>query len=270
MEKREVAVVVPIYKPQFSPYEARSVRQTVAVLGHYPIILLAPVGLDLTMIHREFPSLEVREVSDEWLGRKNGIAGYNRMMLSADFYDLFRDFEYILICQPDVWIFRDELSDWCRKGYDCVAAPWVRRRVYNLPLLRQWLALRRWWCASHGRMIRQMIYGRIGNGGLSLRRVDRFREACRKYALQIEQYCALGSDLGNEDVFWALVPEEFRYPTQEEALRFAFDTNPKYCYRMCKGRLPMGCHGWFKPRRLRFWETFIQPADAACGGGTGR
>ena len=210
MEKREVAVVVPIYKPQFSPYEARSVRQTVAVLGHYPIILLAPVGLDLTMIHREFPSLEVREVSDEWLGRKNGIAGYNRMMLSADFYDLFRDFEYILICQPDVWIFRDELSDWCRKGYDCVAAPWVRRRVYNLPLLRQWLALRRWWCASRGRMIRQMIYGRIGNGGLSLRRVDRFREACRKYALQIEQYCALGSDLGNEDVFWALVPEEYR------------------------------------------------------------
>ena len=270
MEKREVAVVVPIYKPRLSPCEEQSVRQTVAVLGHYPIILLAPVGLDLTAIRQEFPTLEVREVTDEWLGRKNGIAGYNRMMLSADFYDLFRDFEYILICQPDVWIFRDELSDWCRKGYDCVAAPWVRRRVYDLPLLKQWLTMRRWWCGSHGRMIRQMIYGRIGNGGLSLRRVDRFREACRRYAAEIERSCALGSDLGNEDVFWALVPKEFRYPTQEEALRFAFDTNPKYCYRMCHGRLPMGCHGWFKRRRLRFWLRFI-PADfSACGDGTGR
>ena len=81
----------------------------------------------------------VREVSDEWLGRKNGIAGYNRMMLSAGFYELFRDYEYLLICHTDAWIFRDELADWCRRGYDCVAAPWVRRKVYDLPILKQYL-----------------------------------------------------------------------------------------------------------------------------------
>ena len=31
---------------------------------------------------------------------------------------------------------------------------------------------------------------------------------------------------GNEDVFWAVVPEDFRYPTEREALRFAFDAIP--------------------------------------------
>ncbi len=79
--------------------------------------------MDRTEIEREFPSLPVRSVSDEWLGRKNGIAGYNRMMLSAEFYETYRAYEYILICHADAWVFRNDLSAWCRRGFDCVAAP---------------------------------------------------------------------------------------------------------------------------------------------------
>lgn len=67
-------------------------------------------------------------MSDEWLGHKNGIAGYNRMMLSAGFYSCSAITNISLICHTDAWIFRDELADWCRRGYDCVAAPWVRRK----------------------------------------------------------------------------------------------------------------------------------------------
>lgn len=54
-------------------------------------------------------------VSDTWLGVRNGIAGYNQMMLSREFYQLFNDTEYLLICHTDAWIFRDELEDWCKK-----------------------------------------------------------------------------------------------------------------------------------------------------------
>ena len=176
-----------------------------------------------------------------------------------------RDDEYLLICHTDAWIFRDELADWCRRGYDCVAAPWVRRKVYDLPILKQYLRWRLRRAERAGRMIRQSLYGKIGNGGLSLRRVESFRAACEKYGDEIERFCSMGNHLGNEDVFWAVVPEGFRYPSQEEALRFAFDTNPRYCYRLCGSRLPMGCHSWSKPRMWRFWQQIIPLPDAASG-----
>ena len=143
MDKKEVVVVVPVYRPELTVWERASLRQTVRVLQeNYPVELLVPCGMDCSAIRREVSGLPVREVSDEWLGRRNGIAGYNRMMLSAGFYELFRDYEYLLICHTDAWIFRDELADWCRRGYDCVAAPWVRRKVYDLPILKQYLRWR--------------------------------------------------------------------------------------------------------------------------------
>ena len=146
-----------------------------------------------------------------------------------------------------------------------MAAPWVRRKVYDLPILKQYLRWRLRRAERAGRMIRQSLYGKIGNGGLSLRRVESFRAACEKYGDEIERFCSMGNHLGNEDGFWAVVPEGFRYPSQEEALRFAFDTNPRYCYRLCGSRLPMGCHSWSKPRMWRFWQQIIPLPDAASG-----
>ena len=164
MDKKEVVVVVPVYRPELTVWERASLRQTVGVLQeNYPVELLVPCGMDCSAIRREFSGLPVREVSDEWLGRKNGIAGYNRMMLSAGFYELFRDYEYLLICHTDAWIFRDELADWCRRGYDCVAAPWVRRKVYDLPILKQYLRWRLRRAERAGRMIRQSLCGKIGS-----------------------------------------------------------------------------------------------------------
>lgn len=258
MEKRyKVKVVVPIYKPTLSELYAKSLHNTFEVLGAYPIVLLKPRGMDISNIARDLPPFETVEVSDEWIGPKNGVCGYNDMMLSRAFYELFADTEYILICHTDAWIFRDELAAWCDKGYDCTAAPWIRRRVYDLPIIRHFFALKNRLAARSGGMTKADIYDKIGNGGLSLRRVDAFAAACDRYADKIETFRTNCHHLYNEDVFWAIVPTEFRYPPLDEALSFAFDTNPKYCYRLRNGRLPFGCHSWTKPRMFRFWRDII-------------
>ncbi len=256
-EKTLVKVIVPVYRPVLKAEERASLRQTLDVLGRYPVTVLHPEGMDVRTLAEEFPTVELLAVSDEWIGTKNGIAGYNRMMLSAGFYELFADCEYILVCHTDAWVFRDELEAWCRRGYDCVAAPWVRRRVYDLPLVRHYLAWRARRAARRGGPTRQSVYGRIGNGGLSLRRVEAFRAAAGRYAAVAEQFLQGGHPLYNEDVFWATVPDGFRYPSQNEALRFAFDTHPAYCYELCGRQLPFGCHSWSKPRMYRFWRRII-------------
>lgn len=261
MEKQyPVKVIVPIYKPRLQKAERASLQQTVTLLGGHPIVAVHPEGMDASELERDFPQVERMAVSDEWLGLKNGIQGYNRMMLSERFYALFADTEYILICHTDAWIFRDELLLWCQKGYDCVAAPWVLRSFYRLPLIRHYLKWKQRYALSHGKITRQVLYGRIGNGGLSLRRVDTFRQACVEYAEQIERFIEQCHHLFNEDVFWATVPQSFRYPSVEEALRFSFDTHPRYCYRLCRKQLPFGCHSWPKPRMYGFWRGII-PVD---------
>lgn len=257
MKQNLVKIVIPIYKESLDTKEMASLKQTITQLSRYPIVILKPHGLDTSRITNGLPVMESVEVSDQWLGKHNGIQGYNRMMLCESFYELFSDSEYILICHTDAWIFRDELEQWCKKAYDCVAAPWIRRRHYNLPIIKQYMSLRSYIAKRQGKRIRQIIYGKVGNGGLSLRKVESFRKACVDNASTIELFNSLQNHLYNEDIFWASIPKHFVYPSQEEALKFAFDANPKYCYKLCNEQLPFGCHGWTKPRMYKFWKRFI-------------
>ena len=254
-----VRVVVPVYRELTSDEEI-SLRNNVRVLAAWPFVVLHPEGVTPPACCREL-QLETRAVSDEWLGSRNGIAGYNRMMLSEAFYALFSDVEYILICHTDAWIFRDELGDWCRRGYDCVAAPWLRRPLYELPLVKQYMQWREHMKHRRREFSRQVLYGRIGNGGLSLRRVEAFRQACTVYRAEVETFLANRHHLYNEDVFWAVVPREFHYPTPDEALRFSLDTHPAQALRRLGGKLPFGCHSWTKRRMRRAWRGIIPAAE---------
>lgn len=180
------------------------------------------------------------------------------MMLSKEFYTLFDDSEYILICQTDAWIFSDRLEEWCDYGYDYVGAPWPKRRVYNLPIIKQFLWLRRKLLGGGDRILRQDYFGRVGNGGLSLRRVSSMISACERYADRAQEFKENKGIVFNEDWFWALVPKEFKYPSFDKALEFSFDSHPDLCYKLAEGRLPFGCHGWFKRRNIEFWSPLIE------------
>ncbi len=63
-----------------------------------------------------------------------------------------------------------------------------------------------------------------------------------------------------EDVFWAMQPD-FRYPGAMEALEFAFDKYPAWCYRLLGRRLPMGCHGWTSRKMRPFWRRMLAGRD---------
>lgn len=253
----KIRILIPVYRTCPTGDEQRAIGNNVRILAAYDTAFVAPDSLDMAPYRALAPAAEVVRVGDEWLGSRNGIAGYNAMMLSERFYRIFEAWDYILVCHPDAWIFRDEVAEWAARGYDCVAAPWMRRPVYDMPVIKQYMSWRQRSRHRRGLKCRADLYGRIGNGGLSLRRTAAFIGACSRYADRIEEYLAARSHLYNEDVFWATVPEGFRYPTAEEALAFAFDTTPAYCFRLTGGRLPMGCHSWSKRKMYRFWRRFI-------------
>ena len=258
MEKKHlVKVIIPIYQSSLSDMEMSGLLNNMKVLSNYQHVIVSPKGLDISQITAKLAKHEVLEVSDEWLGSKNGISGYNKMMLSKDFYELFSDSQYILICHLDAWIFRDELQEWCEKNYDCIAPTWIRRDIYDAPFIKPFTAIKKLFTTKSDGITKGDIYNKIGNGGLSLRKVDSFLKACDIYKERINEFTQNRHHLYNEDVFWAIIPQEFVYPSIDEAMSFGFDTNPKYCLKMKQGKLPFGCHSWTKPRFYKFWKAYI-------------
>lgn len=255
----QVAVVIPMYKSELDSFSRQSLTQTCNILYKYPLVVIHPEGLDMCTIKNEFPLLQFKQFKPNFF---RGIMGYNRLMLSSELYSAFLDYEYMLICQTDAYIFRDELIDWCNCGYDYVGAPWLRKKVYDMPMIKQVMQLSLWWKHSKGEPSKQDLYNKIGNGGLSLRKVQSHYNVTLSKKELIEKYTNRDKKfhLYNEDVFWALEPEDFYYPTSEEALLFAFDKYPELSYQITGGKLPMGCHAWYKRKMKHFWERFIPTA----------
>ena len=255
-DHNKVVIVIPIYQSVLKDYEMSALKNNLKVLAKYPTVFLKPKGLDITNLKSQFPQVGEVTVSDRWLGTKRGIAGYNEMMLSADFYSLFLAYEYMLICHVDAWVFRDELDFWCNCKYDHIASPWPKRDRYTHFPLKQYLELKLFFKPKRKNIHCQM-FGRVGNGGFSLRRVRPFYNACFKYSKEISYFNSKSCDLYNEDVFWSLIPKELKTPSAHEALKFAFDIKPQVCFKQNNYQLPMAVHGFHQPKRREFWKQYI-------------
>ncbi len=251
----QVKIIIPIYKTEISELEHRSLQQAYQILSNYPICIIKPESLDLSQILKGYPQVTIESFEDEYF---KGISGYNQLMLSSDFYARFSDYEYILIYQLDAYVFKDELAMWCSKGYDYIGAPWLQKPVYRLPVIKQFMHLSFILSKKTGRPNKQSFWNKIGNGGLSLRKVKSHYATCINQKEQIEFYLSQKrSHFYNEDVFWATEARGFSYPDTLEALHFAFDKYPKLSYKLTEKQLPFGCHSWYKRKMKKFWQPII-------------
>jgi len=266
-----VSVVVPVYRPVLSEDEELSFRRTICVLGKYPITIVCPFELDISYyehISSEYNVVLWRESFRSLFFQ--GIKGYNRLLLSKAFYQRFSDYEYILICQLDAYIFRDELVQWCNLGYDYIGAPLI----------------------GNGFETTFSSMMRVGNGGLSLRKVQTyisFFESKKNVfsSSQIRQRISLKKKpyariciwflmlLGwhnkpmivaerwksNEDIFWSNLLDFSQYalskPSPDIAMFFSFERFPSELFSII-GRLPFGCHAWRKYQFESFWQQYIK------------
>ena len=246
--------------------------QCLSVFGNYPIVLVTFPELDLTP-YREIWEKHGRELQVELFDRSNFVSfeAYNRFCLDPRFYLRFAEYhDYMLIYQPDAWVFRDELEKWCEEGWDYVGAPWVLGDPQTAADIR---------------------FKAVGNGGFSLRKIDfclrtlsakgliltpstlralRDDRSCgaivRKYFIYPTQGCLRAAAKRNriyEDTVFSLqkyTALKARIPSPERASEFSFDFHPEALYDFTGGRLPFGCHGLEYRAIHAFWAPLI-PID---------
>lgn len=266
-------VVVPIYRETLTVDEEISLRSIRRHLADHGICFVAPAALDLSAVIREGESIE--RFDDAFF---SGIVGYNRLLTSIEFYERFEKYSHILICQLDCLVFRDELDLWCQKGFDYIAAPWFREFLEK-PEGGLWrvgnggFSLRK--VQSFLRILRKQLpkgslYPECGSNpwepSLPAQDAGRYRWRILLHHLlnplgkrvPVEEEARLYRY--HEDLFWSLeagkMDNSFRVASAVEALPFAFETAPRWCFQENGSKLPLGCHAWARYDR-EFWLGFL-------------
>ncbi len=248
-----VCVVIPVYKNTLSHHEIVALTQCMRVLGHYPMALVCPVSLNVSALTQQFPVSIIRTFDDSFF---TDVQAYNRLMLSVAFYEAFITFEFVLIHQLDAFVFRDELADWCRRRYDYIGAPWLRDRDFTGWYDEAWFGLKRRIATlldlkkADGVTPREIVsLNKVGNGGLSLRRVSVLLRVLQQHQHQLETYVNQPLHQYNEDVFFSIEVNRYwprlRVPDFRMAMQFAVEFYPERAVETYnKGQLPFGCHAW--------------------------
>jgi hypothetical protein len=233
---QQVAIVIPIYQTKLTENEQISLRQCQRVLGKYPIILIAPKELNTDFIADYIDSYTVIRFPESYfLSPKT----YNHLLVSTEFYHEFLAYEFILIHQLDAYVFDDQLTHWCEKGYDYIGAPKLRKKHIT----------------GKGSLFDEPV---LMNGGLSLRKVKPILRYIRYYGYFFKEWKA------NEDAMFSFAQRRtypFRWllklPDWKEALSFSLEKNPQIGSKILGGNLPFGCHAWEK-YNPEFWKSFVK------------
>lgn len=269
-------IVVPVYKDfkDLTANELLSLEQLYQVLYKHDIYFAGPSSLQWHSYTKHATSypviIAIKKFDPSFF---DGIPGYNQLLLSKEFYNSFRQYDYMLIYQPDAFVFRDELEYWCNKGYDYIGAPWFEG--FDKP------------------QNEKKIIG-MGNGGFSLRNVSTFLRLLRRIntlkklrqfwyrsyfqaiirfewlivhsnnfkikSLQSLPVIFFGS-LMNEDYFWTHIPanlfRDYKVAPSGIAIKFSFEVNPSLLFKMNNEQLPFGCHAWERYDPI-FWKQFIE------------
>jgi len=244
---QDVAIVIPVYKKELNHSEIFSLNILNKKMANYIKILVAPYSLDTT----NYPlnkNYQIKRFTDNFF---KSLKGYNNLLLSRIFYDAFIKYKYILIYQTDAIIFSDELLFWCNKNYDYIGAPWINEPFKMILYVAKKCSLNdafNMWKDWHLRYS-------VGNGGLSLRKVDSFL-SCFDFA-NVEHF----DWPANEDYFWSFFAKNqngfLKKPDYLEAINFSIEKRPSFCMKLNGYKLPFGIHA-FEKHNPAFWKPWLE------------
>jgi len=220
---KDVCIVIPVYKTKPSLNELRSIEQCKKVMKGRDIAYVAPEGFDSSA----YPTARVVTFNK---GFFKSLWNYSELCATKSLYLAFADYDYIMIYQPDCWVFKDELDEFMLLGYDYIGAPWFGCKN-----------------VADGSRIKD---GTVGNGGLSLRKVSTF------IALAKSAECRPHP----EDVYWCIHrAKELNIAPVQVAASFSIEHRPKTVISLFKGWLPMGCHKPWQLGYYEFWRHYGVP-----------
>lgn len=213
MKKANVCIVIPLYKENPSELELKSVNRARQIFAGRDIFYVVPAGFNSSAYGYEaiieFPTYYFQS-----------LVNYSELCCLHDFYAAFKDYDYMMIYQPDCWVFEDKLDEFCALGYDYIGAPWPK--MPGIP--------------EDG----------VGNGGFCLRGVRKFMDMTRQL-----HSCGCHP----EDRFWCIdMSDRLKCAPISVAAHFSLEHEPERWFKAHGKVRPMGCHKPWRFDYKKFWK----------------
>lgn len=267
----DAVVVVPAYRETMMDWERFAFVNNLERLAKYPFALVVPESLDCREYLTLAPSVTIHRFPNAYFA---SVDGYSLLCLSKHFYETFRPFNAILICQLDAFVFEDQLEYWLARKFSYIGGAVAKSDQESGQVIR--------WIGSQ-------------NGGFSLRNIDSHLQVldsqikinCK--AIDFALYCdMLGTtlDIDNsalhklkirlqsliaqarqgflhmssqeyiasrqpgciaEDQFWSrfapFYHADFKMAPLQEAQHFSVQFGLEQTVPMFQKKMPFGCHG---------------------------
>jgi Protein of unknown function (DUF5672) len=237
--KKSCVVLIPIYKENLDTDEFFSVTASLVHLKDFDVVFIGPKNLKLAYYSKEFPEISFLGFENDFF---SSINGYNKLLTSEYFYQIFDGYNYMLILQSDAILLKNELAKWIAKDYDYIGAPWPKG--YSLTINTNKLPV-------EGGVLCTTF---IGNGGLSLRKI----RSCIQLLREFPDLALDWQNTGHaEDLYFGFlstVSDFFKTPNIKIAAEFSHDIDPQYLSKLINNQTPFGVHAWSKYDRS-FWTN---------------
>lgn len=222
-KNKDCVVVIPVYKTILTDFEVASLKQVCEVLGNgYNIFLVYPETLDISLYQNivDF-NFDLFKLPSAFFRSQRT---YSDLCLTQEFYEAFKEFKYMCIYQLDAWIFEDNLKYFCDLDYDYIGAPHL-------------------WNGNSAK---------IGNGGLSLRKISALIKACEN---------DFSKEILLEDRVLTEKINTLKIAPLNEALKFSWQDSPSKALSLNENKLPMGAHALL--RFKSFWAKYLDVVSAS-------
>jgi Protein of unknown function (DUF5672) len=235
---KKIVTLIPVYKTRLDDFENFSLSYSLARLSaDRAVFFIAPESIEQGFYFQHYPQIPFIFFESHYF---QSIVGYNHLLLNPAFYQQFIDYEFMLILQTDAILLRDDLDYWCGQPFDYVGAPWPDGYELYVNAGR--------FEGDNGKRVKV----HVGNGGLSLRRLDKTLSLLKEFNEIVQLFESTGS---SEDLFFsvmAALSNDFIVPNEMIASRFSMELSPTSYLKLNGGRLPMGGHAWWK-YEPEFW-----------------
>ena len=196
-------VLTPHYKPTLSFIEETRLKKSLLnITAQHAFIL--PKNLNATFLS-SFPNSSVFRFNDNFFQSRSD---YSRLLLSEEFYSKFAQYKFMTILQTDAILVKS-IPIHLYSEFDYIGAPW--KETKKILLTRKLLSIN-----SRRKPWRRRIKVDVGNGGLSIRRIESMNKCIE---IVQNKFPFLANGRYNEDTVLATILKlyNFSVPNAKQA-----------------------------------------------------
>ncbi|WP_373514755.1 DUF5672 family protein [Persicitalea sp.] len=217
--KELVTILIPVFELPMTAVAMNSLASVNEHLGDFPITFIKGEGMKQVEELTEFcPSADFVSFDDRYFSSRTG---YAKLLLGTELYQNFGWSRYLLICEMNTVITKNELAYWCRQGYDFIQPPpdFLTQKSGTFNVKRRFNT--REYIQENHNELAEFSKG----SGISLRNIEAFYKLTKRKGRTIHSYLNLAMHLENDAIFWELYTNrwwpELNTPTLLSRKRFA-------------------------------------------------